>query len=345
MPARPRAVNSSAARYHRRTDRSPDLRSPPTLWRPPAGSRWVSLSPGGTKVAVLGDGAVEVHDLERGEVFGRAPAGLETVAVAVADEGTLALVDSSGCVRVAPADGREGPRLGPRSCGLRTTRSIQGCGPATETLSVAPADLLFTADGEALLVSTRSLDDEEAYYGGGWIEGRARAELWRWPSGALELVAEDRVLEPITYGPRDAEVAADHVVACASAPPRLAALLRSGRVVLWGASGLPLADVGALALMPGGERLVIARAGELQTYDLAEGRRCEAFAGPPGLVALAAAPDGARVAGVAEGRLVVAELDGGGWTAPPHEGVAGEPRWSPAGLSLRREDGAVLRWR
>lgn len=326
-------------------DRALDLRSPPTLWRPPAGSRWVSLSPGGTTVAVLGGDAVEVHDLERGEVVGRAPAGLETVAVAVADEGTLALVDSSGGVRVAPADGREGPRLGPRSCGLRTTRSIQGCGPATETLSVAPADLLFTADGQALLVSARELDDEEAYYGGGWIEGRARAALWRWPSGALELVAEDRVLEAITYGPRDAEVAADHVVACASAPARLAALLRSGRVVVRGAPGPSLVGVRGLTFVPGGERLVVARAEELQIYDFAEGRLCGALAAPPGLVALAAAPDGARVAGVVEGRLAVAELGVGRWTAPPHEGVAGEPRWSPAGLSLRREDGAVLRWR
>ncbi len=345
MPARPRAVNSSAAGYHRRVHRSLDLTAAPTLWRPPAGSRWLALSPAGTKVAVLGDDALAVHDLDRGELMGRAPAGPDTLAAAVADDGTLALVDGSASVRVALADGREGPRLGPMSCGLRATRSIQGCGPATETLSVAPADLLFTADGRALLVSSRGLDDEEAYYGGGWIEGRARALLWRWPSGALDLVAEDRVMEAITYGPRDAEVAADHVVACASAPPRLAALLRSGRVVLPGTSGPTLVGVRGLVFLPGGARLVVARAGELQIYDLAEGRLCATFPAPPGLVALAAAPDGMRVAGVDEGRLVLAELGDGRWTSPPHEGVACEPRWSPSGLALRREDGAVLRWR
>lgn len=325
------------------------------VWRPPDAARLVGFSPGLVRVAVLDDaGNVDVIDPF---ADGAARFELDLGAMrrlAVADDGSaFATVDAERRVRIvptaAPADARELPD----PCGAHLSRRYVPA-PATESVEVASHDLVLAAGSDLALVTGRTLDDQEEYYGGGWITSTTRTTLWRWRAGTGEVLIADREVNPITYSSRDNEAIADHPIAAAFAPDgrSFGLLLRRGRLALRAAADgsqirVDAGPIAAFAFFPDGG--VVTASGAHLSVRGGEGRpqRELVVAGEP--VALACSPCGGRLACLdRSGAVAVVDLASGATVAALAPEHAGSPRalaWSAAPLRiLRGSDGALLAW-
>lgn len=324
-------------------------------WRPPDAARLVAFSPGLAWVAVLGaEGHVELLDPFAGDTRSLRldhPA----LALALADDGaTLAAVDAQRRVHIVPLAAAAEARVLPVDCG-ELIRQRVGPAPVTERVSIAPHDVVLAAGTDAVLVSERIVDDEEEYYGGGWITSHARTTLVHWRTGAGRVLRTDDASNAITYTVRDAERSADHPVAAAFSSDglRLGILLRTGRLVLYDREGGPLASIAEPALrafefLPGDTGLVTASGARVVTRDLA-GRPRREFSATHDLTALACSPCGSRIAclDIVGGITVLDAVRGGPMEVIP-PALAGSPRsiaWLEERLRIRCADDTLLELR
>lgn len=338
--AQDRAPLRLAIRY----DRTVHLAS----WRPPDAARRVTFSPDLAWAAYLDvDDSVELvapfTDRALRLRIDRPPRAL-----ALADDGAaLALVDDQRHVRLivtaTPGDARALPlRCGDLSC------SRVAPSPWSERVTIAAHDLVLAPGAEVMLVSERSSEDQEEYYGGGWITSEAATRLLHAPTGAAHLLIQESSSHPITYSARDNERMADHPLAAAFSRTgrHLALRTRKGHFAVYTREGTQLAafddpTLQAFAFLPDDAGIVTASGARLAIRDLAGPAIRElAAAHPP--TALACSPCGARIACLdAAGAVTVLDLATGAAvsTLPPDD--TGPPRaigWPGEHLRILRAD-------
>lgn len=324
-------------------------------WRPPDEARLVAFSPGLARVAVLGvDGDIALIEPFVGAAR-TLHLELPTLALALADDGeTLAVVDARRDVHIVPLAAPADARVIPARCGELLRQRVAPA-PATERVSIAPHDLVLATGTDAALTSERTLDDQEEYYGGGWLTSSARTTLTRWRTGAARVLWTDDASHAMTYTVRDTERSAEHPVAAAfsSDGRRLGLLMREGRLALYDGEGAPLASIEgsslrAFAFLPGDAGLVTASGARVVTRDLVGRPRHESSA-PRDVAALASSPCGTWIAclDVAGGVTVLDAAEGAVVDALPsaHTGSPRAIAWLDDHLRIRWADDTLLELR
>lgn len=343
-----------------------------SIWRPPGSARHVALTRDAALAAILD----RSRRLAVIAPFGERPplhlgAQADAIATALGDDGrTIAVVDGERRVRVIAVDDPAAARSLATPCGRLVTAGVQA-GPSSTQVSIDAAHLVLAPDLRALALSELTIDDQEAYYGGGWITSEAATRLLPWPAATPAVtITTAREVQAITYSSRDAEGLADHAVAVDFSPCSrwLGVLLARGRLLVHavarvvadeadgaddadGAASVIAAPPGplrAFAFVPGEDAVVVASGPRVSTWDLVAAVERASFGVDDEVLALAVAPDRARLALVTRAGEVslVRAADGGERVVLPRDGEAPATAiaWAGEALIVRRADGAVERW-